>query len=138
MAKGHSNQISLTLPEWAIGRHIYIFAGAELLATKEVRIVHENGDHVAKYLPLKVKSNDGRCNPSSCFPNSCCATSAIPFSKTKFEEIKRRLNSYNHGDTPCPLLGREGCILNVNIPFGCVNSICTSFKGCTERLEVVD
>ena len=76
-------KLELEIPEWALGKHIYVFAGRELLAVKEVRTVHENGEHVTKYLPLKVKVS--RCNGCGdcCFEcpfagkNGC--TTNVPF-----------------------------------------------------------
>lgn len=100
-------KIEFDVPEWVIGKHIYIFAGAELLGIKEVKIVHENGKHVTKYLPLKIKPNEGRCNGCGV----CCEG--------------------------CSSLSQDGCSLKAEIPFKCIRSICTHIEECSERLEEV-
>ena len=47
-------------PDWVIGKPIYVIAGAELLAYTQPNVVHEDGEHVVKYHPLKVKTK--RCD----------------------------------------------------------------------------
>lgn len=101
-------KIEFEVPEWAIGKHIYIFAGAELLAKKEVIISHKNDEHVSEYLPLLLKPIYGRCNGCG----ECCKG--------------------------CPFLNPDGCSFKGRIPFTCLKSICTEFEGCTEKLEVVE
>lgn len=124
-------KIEFEVPDWAIGRHIYIFAGNELLAKKEVRIVHENGEHVAKYLPLKIKPEDGRC--TGC--GSCCITTS--FSRKTFIAMKKALHGFKDYDIRCPFATDSGCLLGSKIPYSCVRSICTGYEGCTEKLEAI-
>ena len=61
-------RIEFEVPEWAMGKHIYIFAGMELLGDKQVRVIHKDGKHATYYLPLRIKPADGRC--SGC--GDCC------------------------------------------------------------------
>ena len=102
-------RISFGVPKWAIGKHIYIFAGSELLGEKQARVIHEGGKHVIKYLPLKIKQEDGRCNGCGV----CCRD--------------------------CPFISPSGCSFKNKIPFSCARSVCTHFEGCTEKfVEVVE
>lgn len=126
----------IELPEWTKGKHIYIFAGTELLAFREVRITHEDGKHVSKYLPFKIKPDDGRCNPKSCKPNSCCTQGGL--SKTQIGDILDALLNYDSNDPACPLLTDNGCLMKAWIPFSCAKSVCTAYEGCTERMETVE
>lgn len=102
------------MPEWARGKHLYIFAGAELLGFKECIITHsdrnEHGNitHITAYKQLRIKPEDGRCNGCG----KCC--------------------------NGCPFLKPQGCSFVQMIPFSCVKSICTDYEGCTEKLEVVE
>ena len=127
-------KLEIEVPEWAIGKHIYIFAGNELLAKKEVRIVHENGTHVAKYLPLELKPEDGRCTGCS----NCCKDGGIGVRMV--EHITKLIihkQKFNKESSDCAFLGGDGCKLGSYIPFSCIRSVCTEWEGCTERLEVV-
>ncbi len=124
-------KITLNVPEWAIGRHIYIFAGRELLAQKECLIIHKNNEHIAKYQPLKIKPPDGRC--TGC--GSCCGLNGI--AESLLEDMKDALNNYGFPSPECPFITKSGCLLKGWIPFSCAKSICTDYKGCTERLEEI-
>lgn len=125
-------KIEFEVPEWAIRRHIYIFTGNELLAKKECRILHKNGEHVAEYLPLRIKPENGRCNRCG----NCCQTTG--FLRGHLIEIKKALHGFKDYDGPCPFLTDEGCLMGARIPFSCLRSICTDYDGCTEKLEVVE
>ena len=85
--KEPSNQISLTLPEWTKGKHIYIFAGSELVAVKECVIARK--DHKVSYKPLLVKT--GRCNGCG----KCCED-GNPFVLSRWKEIYNRVVLYDH------------------------------------------
>lgn len=122
-------EIKFKVPKWAMDKHIYIFAGAELLGIKEVRIGHKDGKHIISHLPLKIKPKDGRC--TGC--GSCCEVSGIP--KVMINEIKKKLEG-DYGEK-CPLLGEHGCIMKGWIPFSCVKSVCTNYAGCTEKVVEV-
>ena len=50
----------IELPEWVIGKHIYIVVDNELFAYTEAIFTKENGKRVMKYSPLKIKT--ARCN----------------------------------------------------------------------------
>lgn len=101
-------KIEFEVPEWAIGKHIYIFAGSELLGEKQSIVVHEGGKHVTIHLPLKIKQKDGRCNGCG----ECCKG--------------------------CPFITPNGCLFKNRIPFSCVRSVCTHFEGCTEKFVEVE
>lgn len=124
-------KITLDIPEWAIGKHIHIFAGSELLGQMSYHISKVNGKRISKYLPLKIKPEDGRC--SGC--GECCLSG---FSPTTLGYMKKCLEHYDPDidmDEPCPFLEKIGCGLGNNIPFSCIRSYCINFEGCTERLE---
>lgn len=125
-------KIEFDVPEWALGRHIYIFAGAELLGKKETKVVHEDGKHVFKYLPIKIKPADGRCNRCG----NCCESTG--FSRSHLVEIKRALHGFKDYDGACAFLTDEGCLLGARIPFSCLRSVCTGHEDCSEKLMVVD
>lgn len=100
--------IEFELPEWSIGKHIYIFAGTELLGFKECIISHDiHKNHIITYKKLRIKPKDGRC--TGC--GECCKG--------------------------CTFLRPDGCSFKGWIPFSCAKSICSPYKGCTERLEEV-
>ena len=126
-------KITLDIPEWAIGKHIYILAGQELLAIKEARV---KKDHTIFYLPLKVKPEKGRC--VGC--GSCCKSGHSKFMlKRMYETLDKYLEKKSFSSSsPCPYLGLEGCILGPWIPLSCVRSVCSSYDGCSEHLEEVD
>lgn len=128
-------KIEFEIPEWAIGRHIYIFAGNELLGKKEVRVVHEKENdkwkHISNYLPLMIKPEDGRCNGCG----SCCNTTS--FSRKTFIKMKKALHGFKSYEERCPFATDSGCMLGPKIPYSCVRSVCTDYEECTERLEVV-
>jgi len=125
------DMIELEIPAWAKNRHIYIFAGDELLAFKEVRIVHHEGEHVPIRQPLIVKTHDGRC--TGC--GTCCNTGTVIPSKL-LQEMKIRLAEYEYAESgPCPFLEDDGCILGSVKPISCAMSICSSYDGCTEVLR---
>lgn len=125
-------KVEFEVPEWAIGRHIYIFAGAELLGRQECNISHDKeGKHSISYFPLKIKPENGRCNRCG----NCCITTG--FMRSQLVEIKKALHGFKDYDGPCPFLTDEGCLLGARIPFSCIRSICTDYEGCTEMLEVV-
>ena len=119
-------KIEFEVPEWAIGRHIHIFAGVELLANKEVRIVHENGKHIAKYLPLKIKQADGRCNGCG----ECCSDGGL--NHIIIERIKKVINIETD---KCVFFSETGCILGAFKPFSCAKTVCSDYDNCSERLE---
>lgn len=123
-------KIEFEVPEWAIGKHIYIFAGTELLGKKEVRIYHEDGEHKIRHLPLEMKQKDGRCNGCG----SCCAATGIP--QKLLDDMRDMLN--NPREDGCPLLNEDGCIMKAWTPFSCLKSVCSAYEGCTEKLEVIE
>jgi hypothetical protein len=132
-------KVTFDIPDWAIGRHIHIFAGVELLGQMEFRsekIKTEDGvKRENHYMPLKMKV--GRCNGCG----DCCGTGGSPFSFQLLEEIKQRLMFYEHQGTgtACPLLGDSGCILGSAIPFQCASSNCEGWsENCTEKLVADD
>jgi hypothetical protein len=51
--------IIMDIPEWAKDRHIFIFAGSELLAKKEVRAIRQDGKLVTVRQPLMIKPENG-------------------------------------------------------------------------------
>lgn len=53
-------EIKLTIPDWAVGRNIYILAGKELLAYADYTVEKKDGKATEGYAPLRVK--DSRCN----------------------------------------------------------------------------
>jgi hypothetical protein len=122
-------RIEFEVPKWAYGKHIHIFAGAELLGNKECRIVHEDGEHVVKYLPLKIKQESGRCNGCGI----CCESSKLPVSLV--DKMLEAITTHE-GDS-CEFLGDNGCILGAFIPFSCVRSVMTNLEGCSEKLTEV-
>lgn len=128
-------KIEFDVPEWAIGKHIHIFAGSELLGNKECRIAHENGEHVIKYLPLKIKQEEGRCNGCG----TCCENGKFP---PKLLEMLLKAIIHKRKTDPdsekCEFLGDNGCIFGAWIPFSCARSVMTGNEGCTEKLEEVE
>lgn len=128
-------KIEFEVPDWAYGKHIHIFAGVELLGNKEVRIVHEEGKHVIKYLPLKIKPEDGRCNGCG----TCCEEGKFP---PKLLDKMLKAIEYKKEHDPdserCEFLGEDGCILGAFIPFSCIRSVMTGWGNCTERLDDVE
>lgn len=130
-------EISFKLPAWAVGRHIYILAGAELLGKKECRIARGDKDHAISYLPLEIKPEKGRCNGCG----SCCGSASLPpeILNDLLDRLLKVLGSGeipNLTDGPCPFLTPSGCCLRGFIPFSCVKSVCSQFANCSEYLEV--
>lgn len=128
-------KITLEIPKWAFGRHIYILAGTELLGKMEFRREKIREDRLLikeYYLPLKVKPNDGRCNGCG----DCCGQGGSFVGKQKLDEIRDRLNNYTYSKTgKCPMLSVDGCTLNSAIPFSCIKSNCEGWsENCTEKL----
>ena len=124
-------QITIDIPDWAKERHIYVFAGDELLAIQEIHTVHQDGEHVLVRQPLRVKPDDGRCNGCGV----CCNDGTV-IPKNLLEEMKTRLADYKYSDSePCPFLDSDGCILGSIKPFSCITSVCSHYEGCTEVLE---
>lgn len=123
------------LPKWAEGRHIYVFAGTELLAQRLFNDSKERvNDEVIRtsyYSPLQMKPPDGRCNGCG----SCCSTSGI--AESLLEDMKYALNTYRFPSSPCSFYTNSGCLLRGWIPFSCAKSVCTVYKSCNERVEVV-
>lgn len=127
-------KIEFEVPEWAIGRNIYIFAGRELLGRKEAQVTHENGKHIVKYLPIMVKPADGRCTGCS----NCCKDNGLGVKMVEhITKLIIRKQKFNRESQGCAFLGKDGCLLGSYIPFCCIRSVCTDWEGCTERLEVV-
>jgi len=126
-------KIELEIPEWAIGKHIYIFANEEILAIKEAKISKKDGEHILSYLPLKIKPEDGRCNGCG----SCCSDGS-PFSKNTILEMKKLLQTIKDYDNPCPFLTDKGCLLGTKIPFSCARSICSNYEECNEKMIEVE
>jgi len=105
-------RIELDIPEWAVGKHIYVFANEELLAYTNY-IIEKKPERKEYYTPLKVKT--ARCNGCG----QCCE-SGSPFDDS----------------IPCPHLTEDGCGLGHNIPFSCARSDCSiTFDKCSERFE---
>ncbi len=127
-------RIEFDVPEWAIGKHLYIFAGVELLGFKECVISHEGEKHIATYPnSLKLKSDDGQCNKCGI----CCQTQGINTDiLLKILEKITKFDFANVETSPCVFYeGSIGCILRGWTPFSCVKSICTEYEGCTEILK---
>ena len=123
-------RIEFEVPDWVIGSHIYVFAGTELLADKRVQVVHENGEHVTKYLPLRIKPEGGRCNGCG----TCCEDGSV-FPMEIMVKIKEALKQETEH---CEFLTKTGCLLGSNIPFSCVRSLCTHYDGCSELMKEVE
>ena len=129
-------KIEFEVPTWAIGKHLYMFAGVELLGVKEVVITHQDGKHIATYPnPLKLKPNDGQCNKCGI----CCQTQGV--TTDILLDIKERIAKFdftNIESNTCVFYEKAGgCILRGWTPFSCVKSICTPYEGCSERLDEV-
>ncbi len=135
-------KIEVNVPDWAIGKDIYLFSGSELLGHlqfhyKKTRqddgsILREN-----KYFPLKLKPAEGRCNGCG----DCCSTGGSPFNKHTLYEIQSRLLNYDYAGsgTKCPLLADDGCVMRGSIPFSCAKSNCEGWsENCTEKLVPID
>lgn len=120
--------VKIEIPEWAIGRHIYIFAGRELLGKCLANVSHEDGKHKTRYGPLLMKPDDGRCNGCG----NCCGTASIP--EAIYNAMKKHLEK-PYDKNRCVLLSESGCVMGGHVPFGCVKSVCTDYEGCTERVE---
>ena len=106
-------KLLIEIPEWAKGKHIYIFANEELLAYTNF-IIEKKPERREYYTPLLVKTTE-RCNGCG----QCCE-SGSPFDDEK----------------PCPHLTEDGCDLGNNIPFSCARSDCSiTFDNCSERFE---
>jgi hypothetical protein len=119
--------VKIDIPGWAIGKHIYIFAGAELLADKRAETYFENGKHKSRYFPLRIKTE--RCNGCG----DCCSTVGI--NKTLLKDMQIALNK--NSNNGCPFNSVDGCILRAWIPFACVKSVCSHYENCNEKLEEV-
>lgn len=133
-------KIEFEVPDWAIGRTIFIFAGRELLAKKETIV--EFNKQLKKHIinpiqPLQIKSKDDyRC--SGC--GDCCSTGGSPFPQKMLAEISYRLDNYKYNkEGRCPLLGEDGCIMKGSIPFSCAKSNCEGWsENCTEKLIPIE
>jgi hypothetical protein len=107
-------KIELEIPEWAIGKPIYVFANQELLAYS-LYIIEKLPERKEYYTPLKVKTS--RCNGCG----DCCKDGS-PFGSERGE--------------PCDHLTEHGCGFGPNIPFSCARSDCSKhYPNCTERFE---
>lgn len=113
--------LKVKIPNWAVNKHLYVFAGTELLAYQDVYT-----------LQTVVKGDSGRC--SGC--GECCED-GNPFNPHQWEEFIKRVGNYSYSQKlPCPFLDpQKGCSLGNNIPFACSKAICSHYKKCTERLE---
>lgn len=125
-------KIEFEVPEWAIGKHIYIFAGTELLGDKQVRTVHKNGKHVNKYLPLRIKPENGRC--TGC--GDCCQM--ISKGDSHFLKTMREVLLTKDLEGICPFYSDNGCVLGSFTPFSCLRSYCAGIGKCTEKLIEVE
>jgi len=106
-------RIEFDVPEWAIGKHIYLFANEELIGYSKF-IIEKKPQRRQYYTPFKIKSQ--RCDGCG----DCCK-SGSPFSDK--EGI-------------CPFYTDKGCKLGTKIPFSCARSDCSiTFKKCSERFE---
>jgi len=139
-------KITFDLPDWAVGKHINVFAGSELLGRSQVRLVKkrlENGEMFRRtyYLPFEMKlKHDDRC--SGC---GACCESGGPFAELQMiaKIMKDYPNLKPRDTTKCPMLGvgNTGCMLGSAIPFSCVKAFCGGPKGfdkCTENLIVLE
>ena len=130
-------KIEIEIPEWAIGRHINVFAGVELLAqmffnVKKVRNEDNSITRERKYEQLKLKPNDGRCTGCS----DCCNDGGPSQLQLIYETIKEK--GYKQKE-PCPMLTPSGCGLGAAIPFSCASSNCEGWsKYCTEKLVAIN
>jgi len=106
-------KIEFDVPDWAIGKHIYIFANEELIGYSNF-IIEKKPKRKEYYTTLKIKTQ--RCNGCS----ECCE-SGSPF---------------DDSEGTCPHHTDKGCSLGTNIPFSCARSDCSiTFKNCSERFE---
>lgn len=136
-------KMSFDVPDWVIGRHIYVFAGTELLGKKEFRkdkVRDKDNELVVEkhYLPFELKAEqEFRCNGCG----DCCTTGGSPFSQMMLTEIQFCLSDYiwQGSGSPCPLLGKDGCIMGGSIPFSCAKSNCEGWSGnCSEKLVTLE
>ena len=78
--------ITVSIPEWAKEKPIYIIAGKELIAYREVFTSHEDYEHITKPGPLMQKTERcngcGQCCKNCVFlhSNGCGFGSQIPMS----------------------------------------------------------
>ena len=127
-------KITFEVPEWSNKKIISIFAGTELLAQRQIKVIFDQKEkkHKNIILPIKIKPENGRCNGCG----DCCSNSGSPFYPYLLEDVKKRLNNYIYSKKgKCPLLTDDGCILKNKIPFACISSNCEGkTENCTERL----
>ncbi len=106
-------KLEIEIPDWAKGKHIYIFANEELIAYSNY-IIEKKPERREYYTPLKVKT--ARCNGCG----QCCESG----------------NPFNADEGACIFLKEHGCDLGHNIPFSCARSDCSiTFDKCSERFE---
>jgi hypothetical protein len=115
-------KIELEIPEWAKDHNIYVFAGKELFA-----YCFRSDDK----RELLVKN--GRCNGCG----YCCENLGPPYPQKMIAQLQFILEDYKFEDTGrCPFLLEDGCMFKGDIPFGCAQSDCSRFPGCTESFKV--
>lgn len=120
-------KVELEIPEWAIGKHIYVFADTELLAHKFYFRKKKKGNVVEGYEDIQVKI--ARCNGCGECCNSGFNPEAMLYMKKKLDEYKGE---------PCAFLEENGCGLGNNIPFSCIRSYCgerEEYPNCTEKMK---
>lgn len=135
--------VTFDIPEWAIGRHINIFAGTELLGKmqyiKHKIPLHYGGVYRSSYYkPLTIKNDESmRC--SGC--GDCCSTGGAFAHEDILHNMKERLNNYTYSqEGACVFYDTNtGCIMKGSIPFSCAKSNCEGWSdNCTEKLITLE
>ncbi len=135
-------KLTVDIPEWAIGGHIYVIAKGQLLAYQSFqrdKIRTEEGEVIVKeyYKPLKVKPDNALCDGCK-GEGLCCQVSA--FAKDLQKEMKDRLNNPPPNEA-CPMYSPDrGCIMGYRsmIPLSCLISDCSAIVECNEQFVEVD
>lgn len=133
-------EITFEIPEWAVGRHISILAGIELLGRLDFHRdkKKENGKLTIKeyYKPLKLKTDQSmRCNGCG----DCCGSAGLQ--KEFLLRIAHKILQHDFDNNPaCALYDpKHGCTMGMNTPTSCIISNCEGWSdNCSERLVRID
>jgi len=106
-------KIEIEIPDWVEGKHLYIFAGIELVAYK--------------YLDENWKVKTGRCNMCGL----CCEEFKKPVLKWPF--VKNKTCEYLKSDGE-----KKVCGLALHRPFACCVGIKENKKDCLEKFEIIE